>query len=105
MRRHTFSFGRFVLGLIMVIPSFCILSQPYLYHRLGIRGVGLLLVGLLLLGLVLMILAFYAPRFFCADCGYHLGRHRESCPRCGCNLYTREFPGVGQTVKEGRKNF
>ena len=52
-----------------------------------------------------IIFAFYAKPFYCSDCGQYLGADPGVCPRCGCNIYTSKFAGVGSTFRNGGKNF
>jgi len=53
-----------------------------------------------LLGLVMfvaiMTIALVPRRKYCKDCGQDLGRRPEEdhCPRCGCNRFTTQDPGV-----------
>ena len=96
--RRTFSGKRFAIAAV-----FLFFTVPYLINDMNLSDpVQLLLVTA---NIFLLIFSFLAPRIFCADCGQYLGTSPSTCPRCGCNIYTKEFKGVGSTVREGRKNY
>lgn len=44
-------------------------------------------------------ITYYYDDHYCADCGQYLGRSPATCSRCGCNRYTTEDSGVGQTIR------
>ena len=53
-------------------------------------------------GVIIMWLFGRDPRYYCADCGQYVGSGSDTysvCPRCGCNVFTRGFNGVGRTTR------
>lgn len=100
MIRHEFSGKRFLAGLIVFLFGF-----PFFFMGNAPTGIILFALTLSLIGIGLMIWAFRAKSLWCADCGYYLGTKPESCPRCGCNVYTEDYRGVGHTYREGPKNY
>ena len=98
---RVFSIGQFILGFFLSL------------FGLLISGVSTPVGGIVaLMGVVLMIIAFFNKMWFCCDCGNYLGNGLTSppadfsygCNRCGCNICTEEFQGVGETFRDGGRN-
>lgn len=84
MRR--FNAGRFFSGLLLATIGF------------GIRGHWIVIV-IGVIGLIMMI-GCMDDLYFCADCGNCRGADPSGpCPRCGCNIYSKEYTGSGRTFR------
>jgi len=98
---RVFSIGQFILGFFLSI-----IGLPISCASAFVGGI------IVLMGVVLMIIAFFNKMWFCCDCGNYLGDGLTSppvgsyngCSRCGCNICTEEFQGVGETFRNGGRN-
>jgi hypothetical protein len=95
-KQYTFGPSRLIVGLVFLFIGISVFKGG---------GPELIYMFCFVVGIPFIILAFRVPCLFCADCGQYLGTGVRSCPRCGCNLWTYYPTGVGQTVKEGSKNY
>lgn len=51
---------------------------------------------------ILFLVFCKATNYYCADCGQYLGSGndgRHPCHRCGCNVCTTYYNGVGRTTR------
>ena len=95
--QRRFNIAQFLLGLFVLIPGGVLIAC--LWAPLG----AIVMLG----GIALTIAAFYNRDFFCEDCGQYLGmglRYPPSlCERCGCNIFTDIYDGVGPTYRTQRR--
>ena len=61
-------------------------------------------IPLVLFGLLNIWWGISPTKYYCSDCGQYLGFSSMSCPRCGCNIYTTRYKGVGRTTRRGPYN-
>ena len=123
MDEHGFSGSRFLVALFVLALSALFFIEPVqkniifepvrmideLWHT-NIEAFitvskPILLVVLVIVNAFFLIRAFRAPNFYCSDCGQFLGQKGCTCPRCGCNIYSKGSSGVGQTHRDGGKNY
>lgn len=86
--------GRIKFGLIFLVIGI-------LFALYGPESTDLVAVGSILIGLLFLIFS-RSTALFCADCGQFLGAGMSAnspCPRCGCNIYTEGYNGVGKTKR------
>jgi hypothetical protein len=95
---HVFNVRQFIFGFFLFFIGLLICAAST-----SVGGI------IALMGVVLMIIAFLNKMWFCCDCGNYLGDGFTSppstCHRCGCNIYTEEFQGVGVTFRDGGRNW
>ena len=103
--RRTFSINRFIVFIVLF--GVALVLYPVLLNELFYSKFHqiLLTVGFSAFLTFLLLFSFFAKCFYCSDCGQYLGHSGNVCPRCGCNIYTDEFAGIGTTIREGRKNY
>jgi len=99
MKQYTFSGGRFGLGLLVLLIGVGCQLEP---DNTEACLIGVLLI---LIAIALFIFAFRKLLYWCADCGQGLGTNPRVCQRCGCNIYTKYFQGVGQSVRNGGQRY
>ena len=86
--------GRLLLGLLLFFTGIIILTKASDNSTVLVISLVVILIG------ILLIIFCRAQNYYCADCGQFLGSGFNAdvrCPRCGCNIYTDRFTGVGKT--------
>jgi hypothetical protein len=103
MKQYDFGIGRFFFGLFMIVMGLYRSIGIYTMREIGAEQIIGIVIGVI--GILIFYSSFRIPLYFCSDCGQFLGRSGTSCPRCGCNIFTTEFKGTGQTMRDGGKNY
>jgi hypothetical protein len=86
----------FVAGTVLIGLGWAILRFVHVPDKPLVPIFGW---AFIVLGVGAFLSVFTAKKAYCADCGQFLGRDPGVCPRCGCNVYTTRFTGVGRTTR------
>ena len=106
-------FGGFFTGIFFTGLGGFFIGIYYFLYRIDIDkfrksyvSYWWLIIGIpiALFGLIIIWQAIFPTRYYCSDCGQYLGFSSKHCPRCGCNIYTTEYKGVGRTNRRGPYN-
>ena len=110
MRYYTIGKIRLIIAGVVIL-----LTLPYVLALFGvIPGINLpnilssdaRVTGFFFLAfdIGLLIFAFRKPGWFCNDCGQYVWDRTACCSRCGCNMFTTNYTGSGQTTRYKDRN-
>ena len=112
MNEHEFSFPRFLFALLVLSLSIAFFLAPPAVGIANVLGFWfedtqsmMIVAGVAIVNAFFLIRAFRTPNYYCSDCGQYLGHKPDTCPRCECNIYQKGTSGVGQTYRDGGKNY
>lgn len=94
--RGTIKIKRVLIGIGLILFAIIMLSM-FRDESLTVY----LCIGLIIAGILFLVFS-RAKNYFCADCGQFLGSGMDAlpvCPRCGSNISTNYYNGVGRTYR------